>query len=103
MFAIVECKGFQYRVAKDDVLQIPLTDAEPGSTLSLDRVLVLGDGAATRIGTPTIPGAVVTAEVVGHGRGKKVIVGKYKKRKGYRRRKGHRQDYTEIRIQAIQA
>lgn len=101
MYAIVECKGFQYRVEPDQVLQIPLTDAEPGAKLTLDRVLLIGDGTSTKIGAPTVSGATVEAEVVRHGRGKKIIVGKFKKRKDFRRKKGHRQDFTEIRIGAI--
>lgn len=103
MFAIVECKGFQFRVAQADVIRIPLTEAEPGSKLSLDRVLLVADGANTKVGNPTVSGAKVEAEVVRHGRGKKVIVGKFKKRKDYRRKKGHRQDFTEIRIDSIRA
>ena len=101
MYAIVACKGFQYRVEQDQVLQIPLTDAEPGAKLTLDRVLLIGDGTSTKIGAPTVSGATVEAEVVRHGRGKKIIVGKFKKRKDFRRKKGHRQDFTEIRIGAI--
>ena len=103
MFAIVQCKGFQYRVSPEERLRIPLTDAEPGSTLVLDHVLLVRDGDALKVGSPTLSGAKVEAEVVGHGRGKKIIVGKYKKRKGFRVRNGHRQDYTEIRIRSIQA
>lgn len=101
MYAIVECKGFQYRVEPDQIVRIPLTEADPGSAMTFDRVLLIHDGEATRVGTPVVDGAEVKAEVVGHGRGKKIIVGKYKRRKDYRRRKGHRQDYTEVRVQSI--
>lgn len=103
MFAVVQCKGFQYRVAPEDRVRIPLTEGEPGSTLVLDQVLLVRDGDALKIGTPVLAGARVEAEVVSHGRGKKIIVGKFKKRKGYRRRNGHRQDFTEIRIRSITA
>ena len=103
MFAIVQCKGFQYRVAPDETVRIPLTDQEPGSTLVMDRVLLVGDGESVKVGAPVLDGARVEAEVLRHGRGKKVIVGRYKKRKGYRLRKGHRQDFTEIRIRSISA
>jgi large subunit ribosomal protein L21 len=103
VFAIVQCKGFQYRVAPEERLRIPLTAAEPGSKLVLDRVLMVRDGDALKVGTPHLAGARVEAEVVRHGRGPKIIVGKYKKRKGYRRRNGHRQDFTEILIRSIQA
>ncbi|MFN8549680.1 MAG: 50S ribosomal protein L21 [Candidatus Eisenbacteria bacterium] len=106
MYAIVECKGFQYRVEPDQLLQIPLTDADPGAKLTLDRVLLIGGlagGDSTKVGAPTVAGATVEAEVIRHGRGKKIIVGKFKKRKDYRRKKGHRQDFTEIKIAAIKA
>ena len=101
MYAIVECKGFQYRVEPDQVVRVPLIEGDPGSALTLDRVLLVNDGKETRVGTPVIEGAQVKAEVVGHGRGKKIIVGKFKRRKDYRRKKGHRQDYTEIKVQSI--
>jgi large subunit ribosomal protein L21 len=103
VFAIVQCKGFQYRVEPEARVRIPLTEAEPGSTLVLDEVLMVRDGEAVKVGTPRVAGARVEAEVVRHGRGPKIIVGKFKRRKGYRRRNGHRQDYTEILIRSIQA
>jgi large subunit ribosomal protein L21 len=103
VFAIVKCKGFQYKVAPEETIAIPRTDLEIGSTLILDQVLLVQDGDTTKIGTPVVPGAKVEAEVLGHPRGPKIIVGKFKKRKGFRRRKGHRQDYTQIRIRSIQA
>ncbi len=102
MFAIVQCKGFQYRVSPEEKLRIPLTTAEPGSTLVLDRVLMVRDGDAVKLGSPVLEGARVEAEVLGHARGPKIIVGKYKRRKGYRRRNGHRQDFTEILVRSIQ-
>ena len=101
MYAIVEHQGFQYRVTPDQVLQVSLTDGDPGSKLTFDRVLFLHDGTNAKVGAPVVENASVEAEVVGHGRGKKVIVGKFKRRKDYRRKKGHRQDYTEVRIKAI--
>ena len=102
MFAIVQCKGFQYRMNPEDTVAIPRIDLEVGSTLVLDQVLLLKDGETLKIGTPTVAGAKVEAEVVRHARAPKIIVGKFKRRKGYRRRKGHRQDYTEIKIRSIQ-
>lgn len=101
MFAIVQCKGFQYRVSPEETIRIPLSEAEPGSTLVLDRVLMVRDGEAIKLGAPVVAGATVEAEVLRHGRGKKILVGKFKKRKGYRRRNGHRQDFTEIKIRSI--
>ena len=103
MFAIVACKGFQYRVAPEEKVRIPLIEGEPGSTLVLDQVLLVHDGDAVQVGNPRLSGAKVEAEVLRHARGPKIIVGKYKRRKGYRRRKGHRQDFTEILIRSIQA
>lgn len=103
MFAIVQCKGFQYRVSPEDTIRIPLSEVDPGSQMVLDRVLMVRDGDQVRLGAPVLEGARVEAEVLRHGRGKKIIVGKYKRRKGFRKRNGHRQDFTEIRITAIQA
>jgi len=101
VYAIVECSGIQYRVTPDEVVHIPKTDAEPGSTLTFDRVLFVQDGESTQIGTPIIDGWAVKAEVLSHGRDKKVIVGKFKRRKDYRRKKGHRQYFTEVKITSI--
>ena len=101
MYAIVEHQGFQYRVTPEQVVQISKTEGEPGSTLTLERVLFLHDGENAKVGAPVVENAAVEAEVVSHGRGKKIVVGKFKRRKDYRRKKGHRQDYTEIRIKAI--
>ena len=103
MFAIVQCMGFQYRVAPDERVKIPATDLEPGSTLVLDQVLLIRDGESVKVGAPTVAGAKVEVEVVRHGRGKKILVGKYKKRKGYRKRNGHRQNFTEVLVRAIQS
>ena len=94
--------GFQYRVSPQETIRIPLSSAEPGSTLVLDRVLMVREGEDIRLGAPVLAGAKVEAEVLRHGRGPKILVGKYKRRKGYRRRNGHRQDFTEIRITSIQ-
>ena len=99
MFAIVKTGGKQYRVEPGLKLRVEKLDAEPGATVELP-VLLLG-GEKTVVGTPVVEGASVVAEVLGHGRGKKIIVGKFRRRKDYRRKNGHRQDYTEIRIKAI--
>ena len=103
MFAIVQCMGFQYRVTPDERVKIPRTELEPGSKLVLDQVLLVRSGEQVKVGAPTVKGAKVETEVVRHGRGKKVIVGKSKRRKGYHKRNGHRQDYTEVLIRSIQA
>jgi large subunit ribosomal protein L21 len=103
VFAIVQCMGFQYRVAPDERVKLPLTELEPGSKLVLDKVLLVRDGESVKVGAPTVAGATVEVEVVRHGRGKKVLVGRYKKRKGYHKRNGHRQDFTEVLVRTIQS
>jgi large subunit ribosomal protein L21 len=72
-----------------------------GASVAFDRILFLSDGERSRVGTPVVDGARVEAEIVAHGKGKKVIIGKYKRRKDYRRKNGHRQPYTEIRITRV--
>ena len=84
-------------------MQVPLMDAEPGSTVTFDQMLMVSDGDKVSIGTPLVAGASVTAEVVRHGLGDKVRVFKKKRRKNYRRNKGHRQPFTEIVIKSISA
>ncbi len=101
MFAIVSIAGFQEKVAQGDTLKVPLLDAEPGKTVTFDQVLLLVNGEAVTFGSPTVAGASVEAEVVSHGRGDKIRVVKFKRRKRYSRTKGHRQDFTEIKITKI--
>lgn len=101
MYAIVSLQGFQYRVAEDEVLRVPVFDGTEGSEITIEDVRLIADGDDVVIGTPSIPDAAVRAEVVAHGRGPKVLVGKYKRRKDYRRVRGHRTDYTEIRVKQI--
>jgi large subunit ribosomal protein L21 len=103
VFAIVQCMGFQYRVAPDERVKIPRTELEPGDKLVLDQVLLVRNGETVKVGAPRVAGAKVEVEVVRHGRGKKIIVGKYKRRKGYRKRNGHRQDFTEVLVRTISA
>ncbi len=102
MFAVIKVAGFQYRVEKDQVLRVPLLEAEEGATLTLDEVLLVQDGTSVKVGTPTVEGASVSAQVVEHARTPKLVAGKFKRRRKYRRRWGHRQDYTEIRIDGIE-
>jgi large subunit ribosomal protein L21 len=99
MFAIVQSGGKQYRVEEGDVLRLEALEAEVGSTVDLP-VLMLG-GETTQVGTPTVEGAKVAAEVVAHGRGEKIYVKKFKAKANYRRRTGHRQAYTEVRVTGI--
>lgn len=102
MYAVVSVQGFQYRVSPDDRIEVPSLQAEVGDHVSLDQVMLVSDEGKVWVGRPTVPGAQVQAEVVSHLRGPKVIVGKYKKRKDYRRRNGHRADLTELLIRKIE-
>jgi large subunit ribosomal protein L21 len=99
--AIVEFQGRQYRVEPGEKIQVPHLDAEPGTQLNIDRVLLIEGSEGVRVGRPLVDGARVEATVVQHGRGRKIIVGKFKKRKDYRRRNGYRDDFTEVEIIAI--
>ena len=98
MFAVVKVAGFQYRVEKGQVLRVPLLAGKEGDTLRIEDVLLFSDGSGIKVGQPGIKGAVVSAEIVGHGRTPKTVAGVFKRRRGYRRKWGFRQDYTEIRI-----
>lgn len=100
MFAVIKTGGKQYRVAADDVLEVAKLDGAPGDIVSFSEVLVVG-GDDPLLGAPTVSGATVAAEVVAHGRGPKVIAFKKRRRKNSRRRRGHRQDYTMVRITEI--
>jgi large subunit ribosomal protein L21 len=102
MYAVFETGGKQFRAEPGSRLRIPSLDVEPGVSVTFDHVLFTGDGGQNvQVGAPTVEGASVTAEVVRHGRGDKVIVFKRKRRKGYRRKQGHRQNFTEIRIDEV--
>ena len=102
MFAILETGGKQYKVRPGDTLQVEKLPAEPGDTVELDRILMVGDESAVQIGTPVVDGARVVAEVVEQGRGPKIIVFKYKAKVRYRRKNGHRQRLTTLRVKEIQ-
>ena len=99
--AVVRIKDKQIRVHENDVIKIPLLETEVGSTVDFDEVLLLND-AEIRVGTPTVEGARVRAEVLAHGREKKILVFKFKRRKGYRNTQGHRQDFTSVKITSIE-
>lgn len=99
--AVIVTGGKQYRVAEGDVLYIEKLEAEAGATVKFDQVLAVIDGENTVFGTPVIEGAVVTANVVKNGRGKKIRVYKMKPKKGYQRTQGHRQPYTKVQIETI--
>lgn len=103
MYAVIETGGKQYRVSPGQTIEVELLPAEPGSTVALDRVLLVSNEDQTLVGQPVVPGAKVVATVSREGRGKKIIVFKYKSKKRYRRTTGHRQDYTYLTITDIHA
>lgn len=99
MYAIFKALGKQYRAVKGATLQLPyMEEKQPGDTLSFDEVLLTSNGDTITAGTPNVKGATVSAEVVGHGKEDKIYIFKFKRRKNYRRKTGHRQKYTEVRI-----
>lgn len=100
MYAIIRDRGMQYRVEAGQVLDIALVEAEPGSEIELSEVLLVG-GEQTLVGAPLVDGAKVLAKVLGEAKGDKIVVFKYKNKKRYRRRTGHRQQYTRIAIREI--
>ncbi|MBM7644713.1 large subunit ribosomal protein L21 [Scopulibacillus daqui] len=102
MYAIIETGGKQLKVEEGQVLYIEKLHAEPGETVTFDKVLFVG-GDNVKVGQPTVEGASVTAKVEEHGRGKKVVVFKFKRRKNYRRKQGHRQPFTKVTIEKINA
>jgi large subunit ribosomal protein L21 len=103
MYAVIRTGGKQYRVAKDEVVFVEKLDAETGSSITLDDVLMVGEGADAKTGTPTLVGAKVTATVLEQKRDDKIIVFKKKRRHNYRRKNGHRQYLTVLRITDITA
>lgn len=104
MYAVVEIQGQQFKVQKDDEILAEKIEGEVGSKLTLDRVLlVAGESSVVKVGQPVVSGASVEATITGTRRGAKVVVFKKKKRRGYRRKRGHRQSFTALRIDAINA
>ncbi len=103
MYAIVNIKAVQFRVEPEVTLQVPLMDMEPGTAVTFDEVLLLSNDGTISVGAPHVAGCTVAAEILRHGLGDKVRVFKKKRRKNYRRNKGHRQPFTEIKIKSINA
>ena len=103
MHAIIETGGKQYKVAEGDTLYIEKLPQEAGETVTFDKVLAILDGDKATFGTPVVAGAKVDASIVKNGKGKKVLIFKYKPKKGYRLRQGHRQPYTKVEIKKINA
>jgi len=101
MHAVMRTGGKQFRVESGTRVKVPTLQAEEGDTVTFDEVLLTSDGEVVTIGAPLVPGASVQAEVLGHGRAKKIIVFKRKRRKTYRKKQGHRQGFTEIMVNAI--
>ncbi len=101
MFAVVKTGGKQYKVTQGEVLRVEKLDAEVGSEVELSEVLMVADGDDVKIGTPILEGATVKAKIIEHGKAKKVIVFKKKRRKGYKKKRGHRQHFTTIEIQEV--
>jgi large subunit ribosomal protein L21 len=100
-YAVVETGGKQYRVSQGVTLDVERLDGDAGAKLTLDRVLAVSDGSALTVGTPAVSGAKVSASIVKQFRGAKVIAFRKKKRKGYHKKQGHRQDLTQIKIEGI--
>tara|TARA_B100000401_G_C52679709_1_gene659055 strand:+ start:237 stop:611 length:375 start_codon:yes stop_codon:yes gene_type:complete len=103
MYAIINISGKQYKAIPGSRLRVPKQDGDLGKVLTFDKVLLTNDGKNTEIGNPTIKGFSVTATIINHGRDKKILVYKKKRRKGYQRKNGHRQWYTEIEFNSIEA
>jgi len=101
MFAVIESGGKQHQVSEGDSLQVDLLTEEEGSKVEFDKVLMISDGNDSKVGTPYLEKAKVTGKVVRHGKTEKLVVFKMKRRKGYRKTQGHRQDFTEVLIEAI--
>ena len=97
-YAIVETGGKQYKVAQGDMILVEKLGVEKGSSLDLEKVLLLNDGKKVHIGTPYLSGSKVICEVLGGAKGEKVISFKYRRRKGYRKKIGHRQNYTRLKV-----
>ena len=103
MYAIIETGGKQYRVKEGDEIRIEKINVADGEQVTFDKVLVLGDGAEAKVGAPYVEGAAVYGDVVETGKGQKVIIFKYKPKKDYRKKQGHRQPYTLVKITGISA
>ena len=101
MYAVIKSGGKQYRVASGEKLRVELLSADVGAAVSFDEVVAVGEGDSLKVGTPLVSGAKVKATVLAHGRGDKVKVFKLRRRKHYQKTQGHRQSYTEVRVDDI--
>jgi len=103
MYAVVKTGGKQYRIAAGEKFKVEQIPADIGSEVVLDQVLLVGNGEAVTVGKPLVAGASVTAKVIAHGRGDKVRIFKMRRRKHYQKHQGHRQNYTELSVESINA
>jgi large subunit ribosomal protein L21 len=103
IYAVIETGGKQYKVAAGDTVYVERLPVKEGGAVTFDRVLMVSDGSKPRLGQPLLKGAKVTGQVVEHGRGPKLIVYKFRRRKNYRRKTGHRQDYTAVQVKDVVA
>ncbi len=103
MYAVIETGGKQYRVQEGDEFRVEKLDGQVGDNIVFDKVLVVSDDNGVKVGKPVIEGAKVEAEILDNGKAKKVIAFKYKPKKGYRKKKGHRQPFTKVKINSINA
>ncbi|MGI6119819.1 MAG: 50S ribosomal protein L21 [Desulfosporosinus sp.] len=103
MYAVIETGGKQFRVQEGDVIYVEKLDANVGDAVTIDKVLLVEKDGVVSVGTPLVAGASAVLKVVEHGKGAKVIVFKYKPKKNYRRKQGHRQPYTKVVVEALQA
>ena len=101
MYAVIETGGKQYRVSEGDKIRVERLQSEPGSTVELTNVLLLGKDDGPVVGSPMVQGASVKASVLSHGKEDKVIIFKYRRKKNYRRFRGHRQQYTDLKVESI--
>ena len=103
MYAVIEACGRQYKVQEGDVVFFEKLDSEEGKTVSFDKVVLVSDEGKVQVGNPYVSGAKVEGKVVAHGKGKKIVVFKYKPKKNERKTQGHRQEYTKVEITAVKA
>lgn len=102
MYAVFTTGGKQYRAAQGEIVRVEKLNAEKGATIEINQVLMVGEGESVKVGTPILEGGKVLAEVVDHGRGDKVRIIKFRRRKHHMKQMGHRQDYTELKITGIE-
>lgn len=103
MYAVIKTGGKQYKVSPGDVLRVEKLDSKKGDTVEMKDVLLIADGDMMSVGKPNLASASVTAEVMGDGRGEKILIFKHRRRKGFRKTIGHRQDFTTIKVKEIKA